>query len=112
MSALFYVIIWAIVVLLMMRFACGAHVTRHSKTEHRKNGHLSRQDLRWVAPERDQDAVCGQSITPQKAKSSVYQGWVYYFCSRECREIFEAAPETYVRSGAHRQPPKLENRHV
>ncbi|MFQ5938213.1 MAG: YHS domain-containing protein [Acidiferrobacterales bacterium] len=30
------------------------------------------------------------------AKSSVYDGLVYYFCSRECRKTFETAPWTYV----------------
>lgn len=53
-------------------------------------------DLRWVAPERDIDPVCGKSIATAKSKPSVYDGLVYYFCSRQCREVFEAAPEMHA----------------
>jgi YHS domain-containing protein len=55
--------------------------------------------LRWVPPAKDVDPVCGKTVTTDKAKPSVYAGNVSYFCSRECREVFEAAPEFYVGSG-------------
>lgn len=33
MSALFYLLIWAAVIFLMLRFGCGAHVMGHGKAE-------------------------------------------------------------------------------
>ena len=52
--------------------------------------------LRWIAPAEDSDPVCGKSISTEHAKPGLHDGWVYYFCSQECREIFEAAPASYV----------------
>lgn len=43
--------------------------------------------------------MCGKTVTTDKAKPSVYAGNVLYFCSRECREVFEAVREFYVGSG-------------
>ncbi len=43
------------------------------------------------------DVVCDEAVTVDRAKPSVHEGNIYYFCSRECREIFEASPEMYVR---------------
>lgn len=56
--------------------------------------------LRWIAPPEDTDPVCGKSVPTERAKPSLHDGWVYYFCSQECREIFEAAPDRYVRNQA------------
>jgi len=42
------------------------------------------------------DPICGNPVSIERAKPSVYEGGIYYFCSRECREIFEAAPNMYV----------------
>lgn len=53
-------------------------------------------NIRWVPPEKDVDPVCAKTVTTAKAKPSVHAGLVYYFCSRECREIFEAAPDLYM----------------
>ena len=58
-----------------------------------------RTSFRWVAPAKDIDRACGRVVTTDKAKSSVYDGHVYYFCSRECREVFEAAPQFYLNEG-------------
>ncbi len=38
----------------------------------------------------------GAALHARLAKPSVFDGIVYYFCSRDCREVFEAAPHTYV----------------
>ena len=84
MNALFYFLVWAVIILVMMRFGCGAHV----------------------------DPVCGKTVRPSAAKPSVHDGSVYYFCSRDCREIFEAAPEQYLEPRAETLQPQLENRHV
>jgi P-type Cu+ transporter len=46
------------------------------------------------------DPVCGMELEPSQAVAqSHYQGTVYYFCSRECKERFEAEPERYVGQG-------------
>jgi YHS domain-containing protein len=99
MEALIYFALWAGFIFLMMRFGCGAHVLGHGG----HNGHggdraeSGRDDtLRWVPPERDTDPVCGKAVATDKAKPSVHEGHVHYFCSRECREVFESAPELYV----------------
>jgi YHS domain-containing protein len=56
-----------------------------------------RERLRWVAPETDIDPVCGKTVHTDKAKSAMHDGTVYYFRSSECRDRFEAAPQTYVK---------------
>ena len=42
------------------------------------------------------DVVCKEAVSVDRAKPSVHEGNFYYFCSRECREVFEATPEMYV----------------
>ncbi len=95
---------WIGAFVLMMRFGCGAHMMGYGKgqgdrpsspTEPPVEGTEGPKDLVWVAPERAVDPVCGEAVRPAKAKSSIYKGEVYYFCTRDCREIFEAAPQQY-----------------
>ena len=64
--------------------------------------------LRWIAPPEDTDPVCGKIISTELAKPSVHDGWVYYFCSQECREVFEAAPADYIPDA---RPKRLTNTH-
>lgn len=117
MDALFYFLIWAAIILVMMRFGCGAHVMghSHSKAKHGDGGPKEPGEsgsLRWIPPAKDLDPVCGKTVSTNLAKPSVHDGSVYYFCSRDCREIFEAAPEQYLEPGMETRPPQLENRHV
>ena len=112
MEALLYFALWGGLFFLMMRFGCGAHVVgrRAAPTETpRETGEQAA--LRWVPPAKDTDPVCGKTVRTEAAKSSVYGGAVFYFCSRECREVFEAAPDLYVSPGAS-VPPKLERTHA
>jgi len=117
MNALLYFALWAGVIFLMMRFGCGSHVMGHG---HGKTGHggadkadgATSEGLRWIPPTKDVDPVCGKSVSTESAKSTVHDGAVYYFCSRDCREVFEAAPEQYVGSQAKTNPPQLEHSHV
>ena len=37
------------------------------------------------------------TVATATARTSAYQGRVYYFCSQDCREKFEAAPTTYAK---------------
>ena len=75
----------------MMRFGCGAHIMGHGQH------HAAMQALQL---ENDTDPVCGMSVKTTTAKTAAWQGRVYHFCSRTCREKFEATPATYARAAA------------
>ena len=87
---------------LMMRFGCGSHVMGHGgqHTGTGDEGHRSGDEGHWKAPDQAVDPVCGVTVQPAAAKSTVHAGQVYYFCSQKCREKFEASPETYTKSGS------------
>ena len=117
MEALIYFALWAGVIFLMMRFGCGAHVMGHGHGKPKqsggeRSGQGSLEGLRWIPPAKDVDPVCGKTVTTQGAKPSLHEGSVYYFCSRECREIFETAPEQYIGHRGKEPVPQLENSHV
>ncbi len=43
------------------------------------------------------DPVCGMNIErDQAAGQSEFQGETYYFCSEECKHIFDQDPTVYV----------------
>lgn len=114
MEALIYFALWAGLFLLMMRFGCGVHVMGRRHGQHGAQDRGAPQDsgdLRWVPPESDMDPVCGKTVRTDKAKSSVHDGSVFYFCSRECRERFEAAPHLYVGPNADQRPSQTDHAH-
>ena len=114
MEALLYFALWAAFIFVMMRLGCGSHITGHNRRSgHPENetGGAGNSELRWVPPKTDIDPVCKKSIATSTAKSSVHEGNVYYFCSRDCREVFEAAPHIHVSTGEITQK-KLEPSHV
>lgn len=82
-ASLTYLALWAGLMFLMMRSGFERHV-------------MGYDEQRWQPPLKDKDPVCGEVIATERARSSLYNGNIYYFCSRDCREIFEAAPEFYV----------------
>jgi YHS domain-containing protein len=96
MEALVYFVLWALLFFVMMRFGCGAHIMGHGHNSKRSPGNGRVRNLRWIPPDKDRDPVCGKSVVTANAKPSVYDGTVYYFCSRTCREQFEAAPDLYL----------------
>ncbi len=113
MEALLYFAVWAGFIFLMMRFGCGAHIMGHGHGNEptlNKPGQASDHEFRWVPPKQDTDPVCGKTVETDKAKPSIHAGNVYYFCARECREIFEAAPDLYV--GGNPNQPRLEHSHA
>jgi len=114
LGALIYFLLFAGLIFLMMRFGCGAHVMGHGHGQHgkpEKGGPRSADQPRWVPPETDVDPVCGKTVRTDKAKSAVHDGTVYYFCSPEHREVFEAAPHLYLGSKADQQPKQLDHTH-
>lgn len=93
-----YFLLWAGLFFVMMRFGCGAHIMGHGH-HHGETGSddLGDGNLRWVPPDQAVDPVCGMTVQTAGAKSAVYGGHVYYFCSRDFREKFEAAPASYAK---------------
>ncbi|MCK9994349.1 MAG: hypothetical protein Dbin4_02869, partial [Alphaproteobacteria bacterium] len=85
----------------MMRFGCGSHIMGHGghRSRHRHDTHGQ------IPPEKTTDPVCGMTVETATAKSSAYRGQVSYFCSQTCREKFEAAPETYLKTPPATQKP-------
>jgi YHS domain-containing protein len=114
MDALIIFAIWAGLFFLMMRLGCGAHATGHGHGHgqvNREVGNAGNRKPRWRPPEKDTDPVCGKSVRTGQAKPSFHDGNVYFFCSRDCREIFEAAPDLYL-GGGDPDHPKLEHSHA
>lgn len=94
MESILYFLLLAGAFFLMMRFGCGAHVTGHGDARGSgTDGKLSGQ--RWAIPQTATDPVCGMTVQTRTARSTVHDGRIYYFCSSDCRERFEAAPEAY-----------------
>lgn len=52
------------------------------------------------APEAAVDPVGGEAVRTAQALTSVYQGKIYYFASKENRDRFEAAPQEYAHKAA------------
>jgi Cu+-exporting ATPase len=43
------------------------------------------------------DPVCGMEVDDRSTKErAIYEGKTYYFCSEDCKEEFQAAPEDYI----------------
>lgn len=97
-ETLIYFLLWAVLIVAMMRFGCGAHVLGHSRHRHGRSSPSG--DVRWIPPEKDTDPVCGMTVETAKARSSVYGGYVYYFCSQDCRDKFEASPADFAKGPA------------
>ncbi len=96
METLLWFAVWAGLIFVMMRFGCGAHIMGHGRGRHDGHGNQApgdRDSMRWVAPATDIDPVCRKTVNTASAKSAVYSSMVYYFCSNECRDRFEATPE-------------------
>lgn len=82
-ASLTYLALWGGLIFLVMRSGLNCQV-------------MGLGERRWLPPVKDKDPVCGEVIATERARSCLHNGNVYYFCSRDCREIFEAAPDLYV----------------
>ena len=114
MQTLVYFLIWGALISFMMRFGCGAHVMGHGHGHRHDGGNPdtspSAGGARWTPPTKDIDPVCGMTIETAGSKSTVYDGHVYYFCSQDCRDKFEASPKSYT-SGTASLPHNVELSH-
>jgi len=44
-----------------------------------------------------EDPVCGKSVDPDQAScKSEHRGQTYYFCSLQCKQLFDAEPREYI----------------
>ncbi|MBS2132168.1 YHS domain-containing protein (plasmid) [Burkholderia thailandensis] len=116
MKNLLYFAFWAGLIFLMMRLGCGSHVMGHGHDAEEHEGHdgdTSNEggSVRCTPPETDIDPVCRMSVRTDTAKCSVFQGVVYYFCSAEHRDAFEADPERYLGQRAPAKPTPMEHDH-
>jgi YHS domain-containing protein len=102
MSATIFFLVWAALIVMMMRYGCGAHVMGHGR--HGQHKRTDGHDDAAGSPAKATDPVCGMTVDTARAKSSVYEGHTYYFCSSSCREKFEAAPESYLKGQASPMP--------
>jgi len=114
MGSLLHMAIWVGMVILFMRFVRSLHNAESGhKTARIPDTQASRgtKELHWISPEYDIDPVCKRTIGTNIAKTNVYAGNVYHFCSRDCREVFEAAPKLYTNAG-NKKPKRPEQAHV
>lgn len=44
------------------------------------------------------DPVCGMTVNSDNAEKAHYQGETFYFCSKECKDKFEAQPADFADS--------------
>jgi YHS domain-containing protein len=95
-----YFLLWAGVFFFMMRFGCGSHIMGHGHHHGGKKADDGDGNLRRLAPKQAVDPVCGMTVQTADAKSAVHDGQVYYFCSQDCRQKFEAAPASYMKKVA------------
>ena len=43
------------------------------------------------------DPVCGMEVDERTTKDKAqHEGTTYYFCSKDCKDEFQAAPEDYI----------------
>jgi YHS domain-containing protein len=97
MNTVFYLLFWAVLFFVIMRFGCGAHVMGHRHHPHGEappGGPLPKNGK--SASREDRDPVCGMTVPTATAKSSLWDGRAYYFCSQDCRAKFEASPATFL----------------
>jgi YHS domain-containing protein len=110
MQSLIYFLLWAGLFLVMMRFGCGAHVMGHGHDHGGTGSPGTGMNLGGKVLEEDKDPVCGMTVKTASAKSSLYNGLAYFFCSTTCRDKFEAAPATYAKASST-SPNTQEHRH-
>lgn len=85
MDGFFSVILFAILFFLMMRFGCGSH-----------KGHGRHKTSNKDELQKHIDPVCGMKVNIEEGYGKIHQGHLYRFCSRDCLDTFDNAPEKYI----------------
>ena len=112
METLIYFALLAGLFFLMMRFGCGSHVMGHGRGQgHQGHGGSVPPAAagRWTQPQTEIDPVCGMTVSTDNARSSVHHGTVYYFCSAQHRDQFEADPERYTGTSSDHETKEMEH---
>lgn len=126
MDGLLQILLFGGAMFLMMKFGCGSHMSGHSHGKDKdgksaahgggccgggkkKNTVIESTVGKDMPPKQDSDPVCGQTVFTDRAKTSLYNGLVYFFCSNECREMFEDSPDKYQVNENETQPKQLED---
>lgn len=78
----------------------GGHGGHAGGGGHGDHGEQPERPAAAEAPEAAVDPVGGEAVRTAQALTSVYQGRIYYFASRENRDRFEAAPQEYAHKAA------------
>jgi len=87
MDGLISLLMFAAFFYLMMRFGCGAHMV-HGRRE--KDDQHGGTDVKHIDP------VCGMQIPPDEGYGKMHEGRLYRFCSRNCLDKFDAAPDEFL----------------
>ena len=107
-----YYVVWAGLFFLLMRYGCGAHVMGHR--QHNNSDVPTERpppNVLPLVPDQAKDPVCGMTVQTSAAKTAVYKGQNYYFCSQRCREKFEASPELYTKQPGSVVPLQKDHHH-
>lgn len=87
MDGLFTLLILAVLIYLLMRFGCGAHMV---------HGHGHGTGHGGKHADKHVDPVCGMEIRNETGYSMMHEGNLFRFCTRNCLDKFEAEPEKYT----------------
>ena len=72
METLLSLAVWGGLFFLMMRLGHGAHIMGHRQTQpHSKTAIDDTPELRWMAPKKDTDPVCGKTVATDKARMPI-----------------------------------------
>lgn len=91
MEGLLWLLGFAVLFYVMMRYGCGAHMV-HGHGGHERHG---------AASSGGKDPVCGMPVNVASGYTKMHAGTRYWFCSRGCLEKFEADPGKYQPAPAH-----------
>jgi len=108
MDILLQLLIFGGLFFVMMKFGCGSHMMGHGKSSE-KGTKTTADSFSTQPPTSDIDPICGKSVTTHRAKTSLHDGLVYFFCSSACREIFEEHPGRYAANDKQSSPALLEH---
>jgi YHS domain-containing protein len=101
MESLFSILMVVVLLYLMMRFGCGAHMSGggcgHSSHRHNQAGDPSNAQSVSEQKQFTRDPVCGMEIERALAATSTrYGADTFYFCSKKCYWKFIERPEYFA----------------
>ncbi|HUX33062.1 MAG TPA: YHS domain-containing protein [Gemmatimonadaceae bacterium] len=98
MMGLLWLLLWAGILVLMMRFGCGAHMGhgRHrAAADHEGHDHRLPEDTPLIEGG-GVDPVCGRTVAANQGYRIIRNGAALHFCSKPCLDKFEASPRRYL----------------